>query len=162
MKITRIVVIPLVGLLVILGACASPAATMPVATAPAGSTLPALPAPVAATPPIPAPVTPISPAPAPAPGQTVFIVSELKLDPAVVVLGDYMKVSVKVTNTGKERGTYTVVIRFDGNTVGTQDVALDGGSSGAVELNLVMIILGEHTVTVDQLTTMMEVVSSPP
>ena len=69
MRITRIIAIPLIGLLVIAGSCASPIA--PVPSTPAPPIQPELPTPVPAPPapltpaPAPPPPTPITPAPPP-------------------------------------------------------------------------------------------------
>lgn len=64
MRITRIIVILLIGLLVIAGGCSSPA---PVPTEPAMPTMPNMPVPPVPTlpPPTPAPPTPVTPVPAP-------------------------------------------------------------------------------------------------
>ena len=142
MRIARISYLPIVGLLVILGACSSPATIVP-----------AVPAPVAAPPVI------AAPAPVPAPEQTGFIVSELTMNPAVVMLGDNVIVSVKVTNTGKERGTYTVVLKFNGKTVKAQDIVLDAGAGGKADLSIVADFPGEYRVEVGQLTGMLKVVA---
>lgn len=170
MRITRVIAIPLIGVLVILGACASPAAVTPAAPAPA-ATMPATPehaatmpaTPVAAAP-TPATPTPVATAPivtAPVPGKTAFVASELRMDPETIVEGDNVTISVKVTNTGKERGTYTVVLKLNGDTVKTQDVTLDGGSSGKVALTVVPEAAGEYKVTIEQLTAKLDVLVCP-
>ena len=89
MRVAGISYLPIVGLLVMFSACSRPAPVVP------------------ATPAVVVPSVIPASATAPAP-ETVFVVSELTLNPPVVMLGDNVVVSVKVTNTGKERGAYTV------------------------------------------------------
>ncbi len=147
MRITMVSYLPLIGLLFIFSACSSPA------------TRSATPTPAVITPVTPAPVAITPAAPAPVPGQAAFIVSELTINPEVVVLGGNVIVSVNVSNTGKERGTYTVVVKFNGKTAKTQDVTLDGGASEKVELSLVPEFPWEYQVTVAQLTGRLDVIT---
>ena len=150
MRIARINCLPVVGLLVIVSACSGPV-TGPGTPIPAVIT-PVAPAPAAISPAVPVPVIPAPAAPVPAPEQAGFIVSDLRINPEVLVLGGSVVISVNVSNTGKERGTYTVVLKFNGKTAKTQDVTLDAGASGKVELSLVPEFPWEYQVTVAQLT----------
>ena len=143
MRITMISYLLLVLTLVNFGACSRTATIAPV-----------VPVPVITPPVIPTPAVP-----APAPAQSLFIVSELRMDPAVVILGDYVVVRVKVTNTGTESGSYTVVLKFNDKTVKTQDIVLDGGASGKAELSVVAELPGEYKITIAQLTGRLEVVA---
>src|SRR3989338_6207527 len=158
MRITIISYLLLILMLVNFGACSRPAATAQVVPVPV-STPPVAPAPIISTPSVLAPMIPTPDVPSPAPAQSVFIVSELRMDPAVAILGDYVIVSVKVTNTGKERGSYTVVLKFNDKTIKTQDIVLDGGASGKAELSVVAELPGEYKVTINQLTGRLEVVA---
>lgn len=169
MRIAKIVGISLIGLLVFLGACGSPAATTPAAPVPVATT-PAAPAPVAATPATPAPAaaTPaalapaVAPAPAPAPVaapvQEGFTVSKLTMMESVTS-GSNMTISFVVTNTGKERGTYTANLKFNDAIVKTQDVTLDSGSSKTVEMAVMTGECGVVKVSLDQLTGKFEVMA---
>ena len=75
--------------------------------------------------------------------------------------GDNVTVSVDVKNTGAQRETYTIALQFNGDTVKTQAVTLDSGSSRKVELNLTADTIGEYKVTIDQLTTKLLVMACP-
>ena len=149
MRIARIRCLPIVGLLVLLSACSNPVPVVPATPVPV--TLP----PVKSPPEV---ITTAAPPPL-APEQTVFIVSELAMNPAAVMLGDNVVVSVKVTNTGKERGAYTVVVKFNGKTVKTQDIVLDAGVGGKADLSVVAEFPGEYRVEVGQLTGILKVVA---
>lgn len=180
MRRTGIIATLLGGLLLILGACASPSATAKRVSAPTTLT-PTSPTPI----PIPAPeltptpttLVPATYALAPAPGQADFLagdigyvvevtsapeqvgflVSQLQVDPEDVAVGDNVTISVVVTNTGGQRGTYKVVLKFDDAIIKTQDVTIDGGASRKVELNVLVEKYGEFKVMANQLTAKMTV-----
>lgn len=151
MRITGISYLPIVALLVIFSACSNPAPVVPAASV--------VVAPPVTPVPVPEPEVPTPVVPAPPPEQTVFIVSELKINPEVVMLGDNVVVSVRVTNTGKERGTYTVVLKFNSKTVKSQDITLDGGAGGQADLSIVAELPVEYRVEVGQLTGILKVVA---
>jgi hypothetical protein len=125
MRITRIIAATsLMGILLILGACT-----------PASKT----------------PVTPVV-IPAPVPPSPVFITSNLTIQPDKINPGYYAtNISVTVTNTGEQPGTYTVVLNVDGSPVQSQDVSLAGGASQEVTFIFVPNKLGQSKITIDQL-----------
>lgn len=173
MRIARVIVIPLTGILLILSACADSPVATPVAAQTPLATVPAVtPEPAAANtaacnitgidnttaafavavpPAVPSAQT-ATLAPAPDSGQGVFVASNLKIAPDEVTEGDNVTVSLTLTNTGKQRGTHTVQVKFDGDTVGSIDVTLDGGSSQKVDIIVVPQQPGVYKLTVDQLT----------
>lgn len=126
---------------------------MPVPTAPVAV------APVAATP-APTPVTPPTAALAPvaAPVQEGFTVSKLTMMESVTS-GNNITISFVVTNTGKQRGTYSANLKFNGSIVKTQDVTLDGGSSQMIEMAVLTGECGVIKVSLDQLTGKFEVLA---
>ena len=170
---TRIFTIPLIGVLVILGACNFPAVTAPVAGV--SITTPAV------TIPLPTPesgqagsndnrsILQVNPAPVqdsfsvvepryviqvtPVSTQAYFRLSQLQASPEEVELGDNATFSVVVTNTGEQRNTYTVRLKLDDATKVTQDVTIDGGDSKTVELNAITEKFGVFKVKADNLTT---------
>jgi len=71
--------------------------------------------------------------------------------------GDNVTVSVKVTNTGGQQGTYKVVLKVDDVTIKTQDVTLAGGASQQVNLTMVAGKVGSYTLKIGELTCTMEV-----
>jgi len=147
MQIRRIVTIPLIGVLVILGGCANPIANaLPATVVPAQ--VPATVAPAQA----PAPVAPASaPAPeglltvehslvvqvTPTQGQSGFIISQLQLSSQDVQQGDEVIIFIVVTNTGGQQGVYTVALKLDDDIIQTQNVTIDGGASSTVALNVI-------------------------
>lgn len=71
--------------------------------------------------------------------------------------GANVTVSVKVTNTGGQPGTYTMVVKIDGVTVKTQDVTLAGGTSKVVNLTIVAGKLGTYKISIGPLECTMDV-----
>ena len=131
MRITRIIPIPLIGVLVILGACS--------------------PVPEIAPPP------PVAIAPAPTvasvPKPAAFSTSNLTIRPYTVETASETQIGVTVTNTGGLEGTYTVVLKIDGAITKTQDITLAGGMSEHVVLTIPLVNwFTAHVVSIDQLT----------
>ena len=77
-----------------------------------------------------------------------FEVSNTALDDATILAGDTAQVSATVENVGDEAGTYTATFRADGDTVDSQDLALDSGESERVTLTATFDDAGTCDVTV--------------
>jgi len=77
-----------------------------------------------------------------------FEVSNAALDDATILAGDTAQVSATVENVGDEAGTYTATFRADGDTVDSQDLALDSGKSERVTLTATFDDAGTYDVTV--------------
>ncbi len=124
MRITRIMVIMLIGALLTLIACA----------------------PASATPPTSAPTPTATP-------TASFTTSNLTVTPNTVKTGEPATVGVTVTNNGGEQGAYTVVVKLhDGTIVGTKDVTLAGGAKQNITLDISLNSAGTHMIMVDKLT----------
>lgn len=168
MRITRIIAIPLIGVLVILGACASPAPATPTTLAPAVTT-PTAPAPAAETPTAPAPVatapapaaaTPAAPTPVTAPAKTpmadgLITYKDLKITPGTVKAGETAKVSVSVTNTGVMTNL-PVVLKINGKVVDEQaltcKIDIDCDETKEANFSIKMASSGTYTVSVGDQT----------
>ncbi len=65
-------------------------------------------------------------------------------------------VSVTVTNTGGQTGTYKVVMKVDDKknpvVTTTKDVTLNGGEYKIVTFNLITQELGDHVIIIDNLS----------
>lgn len=81
------------------------------------------------------------------------------MDGGMAEPGDNVTVVVKVTNTGGQPGTYTVVLKVDGTTIKTQDVTLAGGASQQVNLPITADKIGTYTISIGQLTRKLEVMA---
>ena len=86
----------------------------------------------------------------------VFEVSNLTVDPAEVVLGNSVSVSVDVENIGHTQGTYTVTLEVDAVAKMTKEITLDANTLETVSF-VVTEGLGTHSVTADGLATEFEV-----
>jgi len=141
MRINKFVAIPLIGVLIVLGAC-SPAATPPASTPP--TTTPPATTPPATTPPAntpPAATPPANTPPAATPpvtptGPAKFVLSDIKINEEHLQPTEQAIVSVVVTNTGAETGTYPVVLKLNGETFATKSVTLGGGKSETVSFGV--------------------------
>lgn len=61
-----------------------------------------------------------------------FKVSSLSIEPTVAEEGEQVRISVTVTNIGNVEGTYTVMLKINGETLSTRDVTLKAGKSTTV------------------------------
>ena len=157
MRITKFVGISLVGLLVILGACASPAAVTPAAPALApvvpapAATASAAPAPVTATPAAPTPVAVAPVAPANKMDAGMITYTNFKITPSTVKVGETTKVTVSVTNSGVA-GNFAVALKVDGKVVDEQTLTckldIDCDETKEATFNVKMAAPGTYTVTV--------------
>lgn len=170
MKITRIIAITVIGVLLILGACASPATTtlapavtpsVAQATALASTKAPT-PAPVA-TEPIAQNTSTTAPPPA-APPQTpahankmepgVITYTGFKITPSTVKVGETTKVTVNVTNSGVA-ANFAVELKVDGKVFDEQTLQaltckldIDCDETKEVTFNVKMAAPGTYTITV--------------
>ncbi|MDO8715548.1 MAG: hypothetical protein Q7J73_01890 [Dehalococcoidales bacterium] len=76
---------------------------------------------------VPLPTPPVNPT-----GPAAFVTSDLKINEILLQPADTATVSVTVTNTGAETGTYPVVLKLNGETFATKSVTLDGGKNEVV------------------------------
>ena len=159
MRRIRIIAALLGGLLLTLGACAGPSTTatttlspvsVPASTTPATAEVAVAPEPAC---PLPAPELgpgqlEFVPDPinylvevTPAPGQPGYRISQMRIYPFEAEVGQNVTISVVVANTGVYPGNYTVVLKFDGEVIQTQDITIDGGGSTKVEFNFPGVII---------------------
>lgn len=78
-------------------------------------------------PPPPSPTPPVNPT-----GPAAFVTSDLKINEILLQPADTATVTVTVTNTGGQTGTYQVVLKVNGATFATKPVTLDGGKNEVV------------------------------
>lgn len=143
----------IVGGLLVLGACGSPAAKATATPSPA-ATMPTAPVPVATTPAAPAPraATPVAPAPTPVTVQTsvtgaAFTTSNLKITPSKVTSGSEVSVTARIKNIGTQAGTYSAVMEMKGDDEAcpmispiVKDITLAAGAAEDVKFNVLMPI----------------------
>ncbi|MDO8716351.1 MAG: CARDB domain-containing protein [Dehalococcoidales bacterium] len=122
MHMTQIMAVLLVGVLLINGACA----------------------------PVSVPASPS--APPPAPELNGFTVSDLRIPDIAESSGAGLEVSVNVTNNGKKEGTHTLMLWIDDTIAQTQNVTLAAGASRHVTFTINIDQIGNHKITVDQLS----------
>ncbi|MFW6056277.1 MAG: CARDB domain-containing protein, partial [Chloroflexota bacterium] len=72
--------------------------------------------------------------------------------PFVLRTGHDATISATISNTGDAEGTYTAELKFDGTTVGTQEVTLGSGESKQVRFEVSNLKNGEYKITLGTLT----------
>jgi len=90
-----------------------------------------------------------------------FTVSDLRIAPLEVKKGENVGISVLVSNTGDQAGSFEVKLRVDGEVVGSQEVTLAGGARETVSFKTARDAEGTHQVSVEGLAGMF-VVKPPP
>lgn len=85
-------------------------------------------------------------------GPAAFVVTDLKINETLLQPADIGTVSVNVTNTGGQTGTYLVVLKLNGEMFATQSVTLDGGKSEVLVFGVRPPKEMHAVITVDNLT----------
>lgn len=91
-----------------------------------------------------------------------FQVTELVINPSLVLADEIVGISVKVTNVGEASGSYTVNLKIDDGIRETRDVTLSGGATEVVVFEVTETSAGAHTVEIDGLSGSFTVESSAP
>jgi len=78
-----------------------------------------------------------------------FQVTELLVNPSLVLANEIVDISVKVTNVGEASGSYTVNLKIDDIIIETKDVTLSGGATEVIEFEVTETNPGTHTVEID-------------
>ena len=169
MRITRFIIVPLIGVLLVLGACGSPAATPPPTTPPPTTPPPTTPPPTTPPPTNPPPTNPppttpppttppptnpppTNPPPTNPTGPAVFVTSDLRITPLRIEPKEGAVVIVNVKNTGGQPGTYKVELKVNNVTYATKDVTLNGGASQDVTFGVTEEKEGKYAISVDKLS----------
>ena len=86
------------------------------------------------------------------PAPAIFSISSLEISPEEVGIGDDVRISVKIDNTGETEGEYQVVCKVDGVVVDQKGVTLGGGSGVSVIFTLAIDEAGDKTIEINGLT----------
>jgi Mn2+/Fe2+ NRAMP family transporter len=73
----------------------------------------------------------------------------LSISPSEINTGDTDTIQATVTNSGDVSGTYTAVLKIDGNIESTQDLALTAGEAQNVVFSVSENTAGTYSVDVD-------------
>lgn len=84
-------------------------------------------------------------------GPAAFVTGDLKINETLLQPADIGTVSVNVTNTGGQAGTYEVVLKVNGEIFATKSVALDGGKSEVVFFGVIPAREMHAVITIDNL-----------
>ncbi len=96
------------------------------------------------------------------PEPAAFTVSNLRISPAEVNIGDVVSISVVVANTGDLSGSYDVSLEINGAVVETKSVTVAGSSSQTVSFATSQNFIGTYTINVDTLSGSFTVTEAPP
>lgn len=108
--------------------------------------------------------TPAAP-PVPPALPAAFTSSSLSVSPLEVDMGETVTVSILLSNTGEEEGSYTVTFKINGVVAATREITLAGGISETVTFTTTRDKAGSYSVNIDGLTgsfTVKEEVVAPP
>lgn len=97
----------------------------------------------------PPPAPPVAPPPVLAPAA--FSASSLSISPLEVDIGKTVTISILVSNTGEEEGSYTVTLKVNGVVEKTKEITLAGGASEKVTFATSKDKAGIYSVDVDGL-----------
>ena len=86
------------------------------------------------------------------PNPASFTTSSLTISPREVKSGEDVSISVLVTNTGDQQGTYRVELHINGAVTASQDVTLEGGAGQFAVFITSRDIPGIYDVSIDSLT----------
>ena len=94
---------------------------------------------------------PAAPPLAPALEPAAFTSSSLSISPLEVDTGETVTISVLMTNTGEEAGSYTIILKINGVVEETKEITLAGDVSKAVSFTTSRDKTGNYSVDVDGL-----------
>ena len=94
-------------------------------------------------------VTTTTTTPVVTPLPATFETSALSISPSEINTGDTDTIQAKVTNSGDVSGTYTAVLKIDGNIESTKDLALTAGEAQNVVFSVSENTAGTYSVDVD-------------
>ncbi len=77
-----------------------------------------------------------------------FSVSSLTVSPTAVETGGQVTISILVSNTGDQQGSYDVQLKIDGQAVETLSITLTGGDSQTVTFTTTQDTAGTYSVTI--------------
>lgn len=97
-----------------------------------------------------------------APAPAAFTVSKLFMSPTEVDIGQSVTISVIVTNTGGQTGTYKAVFKVNGAVEASEKVTVSAGASKKVTFSTAKNTAGSYSVEVDGLTDSFTVRLAPP
>ncbi|MCX6008630.1 MAG: hypothetical protein NTW48_01045 [Chloroflexi bacterium] len=84
-----------------------------------------------------------------APKPASFAISDLKVSPSSVTLGETVTIAAAVTNSGGSQGSYTVVLKINGTTEAEDEVTLGAGETGVVTFTVSKESAGSYSVAID-------------
>ena len=93
---------------------------------------------------------------------SLFIVTDLSVDPTETAPGQPIAISVNVTNIGEETGSYLVSLIINGVAKENSTVTLSGGEHEIVEFIVMENIAGTYLIEVGERTGTFTISSSPP
>jgi len=96
------------------------------------------------------------------PVPAVFSLSNLRIEPAEVEIGEAITITVSVANTGGTKGSYEVVLKINEVVVEKKTVTVAAGSSEIIPFSVTREEAGSYSVTVDGLSASFTVIAPAP
>lgn len=76
-------------------------------------------------------------------------VEDVSISPTIAEVGSSVTVTVSVRNWGDVEGAYTVALKLDDVSAGTQSINVGGGETGTARLTVTENDLGQHKISTD-------------
>lgn len=95
------------------------------------------------------------------PAPADFECSSLSISPTEVGIGETVNITILITNTGEQSGSYQVILEIDGVAEVDSEVDIDAGDSEQVSFSISRDTAGIYSVDVNGLTGSFEVKSAP-
>ncbi|MFH1032833.1 MAG: CARDB domain-containing protein [Chloroflexota bacterium] len=109
---------------------------------------------------------PLQPQPTAPPEQppvtAEFKLTDLLINPAEVIAGSPVAVSIVLNNTGGSEGNYTVVLKINGTEEDKKNITLKAGEKEAVTFTVTKQKEGSYTVSIDDISGQFTITAAPP
>ena len=96
-----------------------------------------------------------------APSPAAFSVTNLRIEPSEVKVGEKTTVSAEVQNTGGIEGSYSAELKVNGLNETSQNVTIPAGASSGITFTVSKDTPGVYQVTLDNLTGQFTVTEAP-
>ncbi|MEM0456763.1 MAG: cytochrome b/b6 domain-containing protein [Nitrososphaerota archaeon] len=92
----------------------------------------------------------------------MYIIRNIYVEPSKVKSGDPFTVYAEIANIGYREGTFNVQLFIDGSLVDEKSIALLDGETKLLSFQAKLKEIGTHVITVDGVSTSVEVTEAPP
>ena len=92
---------------------------------------------------------------------SLFTLNNLTISPSNVTVGEFIEISVEITNIGTTVGVKNVTIQLNSNAVGSEYIELNSNESKQISFQILMTKIGNHTITISNVSECVSVSDIP-